>query len=73
MPSEPLKEDGLERSESTAKVQEGRKHQEGRQNTVKSLFAKQEHEKIKKLEIGLLKEERLENKRRLELKWKGMK
>ena len=73
LPSEPLKEDGLERSESTAKVQEGRKHQEGRQNTVKSLFAKQEHEKIKKLEIGLLKEERLENKRRLELKWKGMK
>ena len=55
------------------KVQEGRKHQGGRQETIKSMFAKKEHENVMKVEKEILKEERLENKRRLEIKWKGMK
>ena len=54
-------------------VQEGRKHQKGRQNTIKAMFAKKEHENAMKVENELLKEERLEVKRRLEIKWKRMK
>ena len=43
------------------------------QNTIKSLFAKQNLSKVMMLEKTLLKEERLENKRRLEIRWKNMK
>ena len=38
-----------------------------------SMFAKQNLSKVVRLEKTLLKEERLENKRRLEIRWKGMK
>ena len=44
----------------------------GNQNNIKSMFAKQNLKKIKRMEEGLLKEERLENKRRLEVRWKKM-
>ena len=54
-------------------VPEGRKHQGRRQETIKKMFAKKEHENVRRIENEILKEERLENKRRLEIKWKGMK
>ena len=54
-------------------VPEGRKHQGRRQETIKKMFAKKEHENVSRIENEILKEERLENKRRLEIKWKGMK
>ena len=42
------------------------------QNRIKSMFANQNLKKMKRMEEDLLKEERLESKRRLEIRWKKM-
>ena len=44
-----------------------------KKNTIYAMFAKQELRAINTLEEEVVKEERLANKKRLELKWKEMK
>ena len=61
------------KAESPEKVTEDKKQLGCKQNTIKSMFEKQNLSKVVRLEKTLLKEERLEIKRKLEIRWKGMK
>ena len=61
------------KAENPDKAKDDKKQLGCKQNTIISMFAKQNLSKDMKLEKTLLKEERLENKRRLELRWKSMK